>query len=458
MFDDIKEHLTGGLVTKAKNLLEAIRMECYDRGELEKYQDRIFLANGTLFLDGSFVEEKGFCLNRLPIRYNPNVPQPEIWLRFLSELLEPEDILTLQEFMGYCLIPCTRGQVMLLIKGNGGEGKSRIGVVMHNLFGPNAKNGSIDKVETSAFARADLQHVLVMVDDDTKMEALSSTHYMKSIITAETPMDLERKKEQGFQGDMYVRFMAFSNGDLEALYDKSEGFFRRQLILQTRRKPPGREDDPFLSDKLKQEAEGIFLWCLDGLKRLQANNYRFTVSQRAAENKEHAKRNANNLVEFMQSEGYIQLKADSTITSRDLYAIYQTWCEDNGYRPIAQRSVGSYLKSHLEDYNLEASNKITKPQYAILRFAKYKGPEIGRIEAHDERTKEKYASNPDVDTGRSRLNFHLVKPRRSYRAEAEKQISEAGCRARKDSVRVVETLITASPEFFANKKPREVSD
>ena len=99
-----------------------------------------------------------------------------------------------------------------------------------------------------------------------------------------------------------------------------------------------------------------------------------------------------------------------------------------------------------------------KPQYAILRFAKYKGPEIGRIEAHDERTKEKYASNPDVDTSRSRLNFHLVKPRRSYRAEAEKQISEAGCKARKDSVRVVETLITASPEFFQGKKPREVKE
>ena len=99
-----------------------------------------------------------------------------------------------------------------------------------------------------------------------------------------------------------------------------------------------------------------------------------------------------------------------------------------------------------------------KPQYAILRFAKYKGPEIGRIEAHDERTKEKYASNPDVDTSRSKLNFHLVKPHRSYRAEAEKQIAEAGCRARKDSVRVVETLITASPEFFANKKPKEVKE
>ena len=29
------------------------------------------------------------------------------------------------------------------------------------------------------------------------------------------------------------------------------------------------------------------------------------------------------------------------------------------------------------------------------------------------------------------------------------------CRARKDSVRVVEALITASPEFFQGKKPRE---
>ena len=97
-----------------------------------------------------------------------------------------------------------------------------------------------------------------------------------------------------------------------------------------------------------------------------------------------------------------------------------------------------------------------KAQYAILRFAKYKGPEIGHIEAHNERTKEKYASNPDVDTARSHLNFHLVTPERKYRAEAEKQIAAAGCRTRSDSVRVVEALVTASPEFFKGKKRSEV--
>ena len=99
---------------------------------------------------------------------------------------------------------------------------------------------------------------------------------------------------------------------------------------------------------------------------------------------------------------------------------------------------------------------MSKPQFAILRFAKYKGPEISNIEAHNERTKEKYASNPDVDTSRSHLNFHLITPERKYRAEAEKQIAEAGCRTRSDSVRVVEALVTASPEFFKGKKKGEI--
>ena len=97
-----------------------------------------------------------------------------------------------------------------------------------------------------------------------------------------------------------------------------------------------------------------------------------------------------------------------------------------------------------------------KAQYGILRFAKYKGPEIGQIEAHNERTKECYASNPDIDTSRSKLNFNLLPPPPKYRAEAERQIREAGCRTRKDSVRVVETLITASPEFFLGKSHQEI--
>ena len=54
---------------------------------------------------------------------------------------------------------------------------------------------------------------------------------------------------------------------------------------------------------------------------------------------------------------------------------------------------------------------MAKAQYGILRFAKYKGPEISNIEAHNERTKETYASNPDVDLSRSSSSC-IVKPAR----------------------------------------------
>ena len=99
-----------------------------------------------------------------------------------------------------------------------------------------------------------------------------------------------------------------------------------------------------------------------------------------------------------------------------------------------------------------------KAQYAILRFAKYKGPTVSRIEAHNERTKESYASNPDIKTELSKQNFYPVAPKGKYREVANQIIRNAGCRVRKDSVTAVEALITASPEFFEGKSRKEIRE
>ena len=95
-------------------------------------------------------------------------------------------------------------------------------------------------------------------------------------------------------------------------------------------------------------------------------------------------------------------------------------------------------------------------QYAILRFEKHKGNPARPLEAHHERQKEKYASNPDIDTSRSKYNFHIVEPEGRYYHFIQKRIEEAGCRTRKDSTKFVDTLITASPEFFKGKSPKTV--
>ena len=361
ILDKIKPVLTSGLAKTARNLTNALRIECWSP-PLPIQQDRIHFANGTLMLDGNFIEDKQFCLNRLPVRYDPSAPEPDTWLRFLDQLLHPEDIPTLQEYMGYCLIPSTKGQKMLLLKGKGGEGKSRIGLVMQAIFGSNLKNGSIAKVESSPFARADLEHELVMVDDDMKLEALTQTHYVKAIVTAEMPMDLERKGVQSYQGQIFVRFLAFGNGDLQSLYDHSDGFYRRQLILTTKDRPADRKDDPFLAEKLCAEAEGIVLWTIEGLRRLIANDFVFTVSDRARANLTEVKKDANNILDFLGSEGYIAFEPEQKTTAKDLYDIYCMWCEDNAFKPLPARSFGMYLIHHQEEYGVEYNNKVTNAQ------------------------------------------------------------------------------------------------
>lgn len=85
--------------------------------------------------------------------------------------------------------------------------------------------------------------------------------------------------------------------------------------------------------------------------------------------------------------------------------------------------------------------------YAILRFAKHKGGASKALSAHHERTKDSYASNPNIDPSRTAQNFHLVTPQWSYEQEIRHRIQTAGCRVRKDSVKFVDTLVTVSPEF-----------
>ena len=312
IYDKLKFCAVNNIPRKITNILEVLKLEAQEP-DFPPEQDSIHVANGTLMLNGTFTEGRpAIVRSRLPIAYKPNAPAPVIWLNFLDDLLHAEDIPTLQEFIGYCLIPSNKGQRMMVIKGNGGEGKSQIGAVLSAIFGTNMKDGSIGKISENRFARADLEHILLCVDDDMRMEALRQTNYVKSIVTAQGKMDLERKGKQSYQGWMFARLLAFSNGDLQALYDRSDGFYRRQLVLTTKEKPVDRADDPDLAEKTKAEAEG-----------------------------------------------YIRLKADASISSNDFYEIYRMWCEENSLAPLKARSFSDAIIANAKKFNLEHCNNIT---------------------------------------------------------------------------------------------------
>ena len=120
IFEMMREYVGANLAKKVTNVVDVLKLAAQVE-DFPPVTDRIALANGTLYLDGTFQEGKPEIVrNRLPVRYDPKAPQPTHWLRFLSDLLYPEDIPTVQEFIGYCLIPSNKGQRMMVIKGSGG--------------------------------------------------------------------------------------------------------------------------------------------------------------------------------------------------------------------------------------------------------------------------------------------------------------------------------------------------
>lgn len=105
VYEKLKNYTISNVPQKIKNITELLKLETMVE-DFPPQPDRIHVANGTLMLDGRFTEEKTEIMqSRLPVSYNPNAPVPVLWLSFLDGLLYPEDIPTLQEFIGYCLIP-----------------------------------------------------------------------------------------------------------------------------------------------------------------------------------------------------------------------------------------------------------------------------------------------------------------------------------------------------------------
>lgn len=315
-----------------------------------------------------FHADRSITQNRLNVEYDPTAQPPAVFLDYVNDLLEPEDVLTLQEFLGYCCIPTTKAQKMLFLIGSGGEGKSVLGAVVSGIFGQSMVAGSLHDLEKSRFALANLEGKLLFLDDDMEVSSCGESTVQKRVVTAKAPLSIERKGEQAVQAMLTCRLMAFGNVPFSTLYDHSEGAFRRRIILTTRPKAEGRRDDRDLPEKILAGKSGVFNWMLEGLKRLIGNGWEFTISQRARENLEETKRESFNLLEFLADENAVRLgNLSDTITSNDLYSAYEAWCRANGENPVRQKTVAGYLKSEGKRYGIRYTGNAKDEQGRRVR-------------------------------------------------------------------------------------------
>ena len=143
----IKPYMTASLSAKVNTLFESLRNECFFSPPPPQY-DVVHLNNVTLRVGSSGIYEikDTFTLHRIPVDYNEGGETP-IWNNFLKSLFHEEDIVTLQEYVGYCLVPTTIAQKALIMTGKGGEGKSVVGEVLQSLFKNSMVQGELHKLQ-----------------------------------------------------------------------------------------------------------------------------------------------------------------------------------------------------------------------------------------------------------------------------------------------------------------------
>lgn len=355
----LEGHITKRLHREAHDLLDALKNRCW-LAPPPAEPGRVYFRNGWYSLeDGSFHPDiDAFTFYRVAVDFEPEAPAPQQWLDYVAALLDAEDIPTLQEFCGYALIPTTRAQKMLFIIGNGGEGKSVAGAVLMALFGQAATSGRMHDLE-ERFGMSGLEGKLLFIDDDLPTAKLRETASVKKIVTAQTPILVERKGRDAYPAQIYCRLMCFGNQLTDSLYDHSNGAFRRRLILTTKPRDPARVDNPQLAEEIiADELPGVALWMLEGLKRLQANNWKFTVSEKQRQQEQQYREDSFNLLAFLADREWVVFDAAASVTSRELYTAYCRWCMENGEDALAQRTVSSYLKNGAQTMSIKPSEHI----------------------------------------------------------------------------------------------------
>lgn len=352
---EFEGNILNNIAKRSRQLLEALKNATFSK--LPPYDNKIHLVNGTYNVASmTFENKKYWCINRLSVAYNPIALRPTKWIAFLNDLLETDDIITLQEYLGYCLIQSTALQLMLFLIGNGGEGKSVIGKVLNALMGDD--NVYIDKIhelQKNRFKLINLENKLLFIDDDLQTNALNDTGIIKTLITG-GKSSLEPKGKPSYNAELYARGLCFGNIPLTALYDHSDGFYRRQIIIKTKPKSSDRTTNFFLDqDIIKTELEGILLWCLEGLHRLIDHNFNIYISKASEENLQEAKKNAFNFILFLEDSEEVEFNTNHEESATDIYANYCRWCCANGLDELKRRSVIDYLHTHEKEYQVKYS-------------------------------------------------------------------------------------------------------
>ena len=306
----------------------------------------INFRNGVLSLDDLTLHEhspKYLCSYMLETEYDPDAKCPR-WNEFLKEIFMGDEtrVKLLQEVFGAC-ISNARTQKAVIFYGSGANGKSVAASTLEALCGlDNVAHLSLDRFQSQFGLQSLIGKKLNIAAELETGNTKITTANFKAIVGGDS-VQVNIKYQAPLETVLNCKLVFLTN-NLPDTLDTSVGYIRRLLIIPFDYTVPEDKKDVYLIDKLKKEIGGILNWSIQGMLRLQKNNFVFTECEAAKKILDEYKNSINNTCKFFET-CFIRQPGEK-IRKSQVYEHYVQYCELNGESFSNRADFWRDFKSH----------------------------------------------------------------------------------------------------------------
>jgi len=295
-----------------------------------------------------------YFTNELPIIYNPNAKIDKI-NTFFETVLNLDDIPTIQEWFGDCIIRNYNRKKALLLVGATDTGKSKILGLLGLFLGlENTSNVSLHDICKDKFAPVELYGKYANICGDIAEANLRQI----AMFLQTTGGDRIRGQQKYGKPFYFINYakLVFSCNIIPDTEVKDDAYYNRWIVIECSNQFDEETKNQNILEEISTEEElsGLFNWALEGWKRLNENGG-YTHYRDLEEVKEYMQKGKNPIREFIDT--YIVSNPGSVVKKEYVYKCYVSFCKEYNY-PIKESNVFSRKFKPLCPMNIDEGRQL----------------------------------------------------------------------------------------------------
>jgi len=332
---DSVEKLVRSLLFKPDDLLDSMDGLINLKNGVYDVENQVLIAHNPNF----------YMTTQLPFDYDLHADYP-IWKYYLKSSLvgwdetmsayyqDPELVEFVQEAIGYSLTTDIQYHVMFWCLGKGRNGKGILFHILERLGGDSVTPLDVNLLKYNQYQLATLAgKKIALCSESNSTKNLVEDSIIKMLVAGDS-MIVRQIRQEPFTLNPMVKLWWAMN-QFPAVADTSDGFWRRILLIPFNRSFSPKEVDTKLKQKLEPELPGIFVWAMEGLRRLQQRGS-FAIPKQVQDFIAEYKLEANTVASWIEAE------CDTTIATAKgrasiLHNSYKMYCAQSGYSPYSLR-------------------------------------------------------------------------------------------------------------------------